>query len=98
MKINEIKEDMQDLEITGKVIQMSETKNVTTRYGPARLSTAVLEDETGSVRLNLWRNQIDKVHVGDTIILRKAFITVFMDNIELNIGKDGSIAVADKQS
>lgn len=97
MKINEIKEGMCDLGITGKIIQMGEIKNVNTRYGPARLSTAILEDETGSVRLNLWRNQIDKVHVCDTIILKKAFAAIFMDNIELNIGRDGSIAVADKQ-
>ncbi len=96
MKINEIKKGMRDLEITGKIIKMGELKQVVTRYGPARLLNATFEDDTGSVGLNLWRDQIDKVHVGDTVTLRKAFATVFMDNIELNIGRDGAIIVTSK--
>lgn len=57
------------------------------------LARAVLEDETGSVCLNLWRDQIDVAKAGDTIVLENAFAREFGGVVEVNIGADGKIAV-----
>jgi len=50
-------------------------------------------DESGKIRLNLWRDQINKVRVGDVVRLENAFINVFNYQNELDLGKDGKLIV-----
>jgi len=93
LKIADIKPDMRGLDITGRIIEMGEVKIVETKFGPARVAQAILRDKTGSIILNLWRNQIDSVKVGDTIRVENAFVRIFRDQLELNVGRDGKITV-----
>jgi len=93
LKISEIKPGMRNIEVEGLVIEKGEKKEVVTRYGPARVSWAILKDETGLIRVNLWRWQADVVHVGDKIRLVNAFVKMFGDRMELNVGGDGKIIV-----
>jgi len=64
-----------------------------TRFGPANLAMAMLEDDTGSVRLNLWRDQIEVAKAGDIIVLENAFAREFGGVVEVNIEADGKLAV-----
>jgi replication factor A1 len=93
LKASEIKADLKQIEISGKISSIGDRREVQTRFGPAALAIAVLEDETGSIRLNLWRGQIDMVKVGDKVVVTNAFSKSFGGQIELNIGHDGSIRV-----
>jgi len=93
LRIADIKIGMRDLRIFGTITHVGEVKSVITRFGAARVAAAKLEDPTGSIRLNLWREQIDLVKVGDNVRLENAFVRVFNQQNELNIGKDGRIIV-----
>ena len=90
-KIRDIKSGMRNLTITGRVVEEEPTKEVMTRYGPAKVAAAMLTDDTGTVRLNLWRDQIEKVRTGDLVTIENAFATTFSGHVELNIGSDGRI-------
>ena len=96
LKISQISGNMRNIEVTGKVIRKGDIKEVETRYGPAKVSWVILEDKTGSIRLNLWRQQIDKAKAGDTVRLVNAFLRVYRDEMELNIGSDGRIEVLEQ--
>ena len=98
VKISQISGNMRNLEITGKIVKKGDTREVKTRYGPAKVSWAILRDETGSIRLNLWRQQIDKLRVGDTVRLVNAFVRVYKGEMELNIGSGGQIDVVERGS
>jgi len=89
---------MLDIALTAKVVWTDDVREVKTKFGPARVSWAILEDETGSIRLNLWRQQIDEVRLGDTVRLVNAFVRVYRDEIELNIGSDGRIEMLEQGS
>jgi len=91
--IAEIREDMRNLTVIGKITHIGETQIVRTRFGEARVAAATLEDQTGSIRLNLWREQTDMVKSGDTVRVEIAFVRVFNYQNELNVGKDGKIVV-----
>ena len=93
MRITEIREGMRNLTVVGRITHVGEARAVTTRFGPARVAIATLEDQTGTIRLNLWRDQIDQVRTGYTVRLENAFVRVFNNQNELNIGKDGKITV-----
>lgn len=93
VKIGEIRPGMRNMKVTGRLKEVGKPREIGTRFGPATLATAILEDETGSVRLNLWRDQIDVAKAGDTIVLENAFAREFGGVVEVNIGADGRIAM-----
>ena len=96
LKISQISGNMRNIEVTGKIVRKGDTREVETRYGPAKVSWAILEDETGSIRLNLWRQQIDRVRVGDKVRLVNAFVRVYRGELELNLGSDGRIELLER--
>lgn len=96
LKIGQITPGMRGITVDAKVVWKGDVREVETKFGPAIVSWAVLEDETGSIRLNLWRQQIDEVRVGDTVRLVNAFVRVYRDEFELNLGSDGRIEVLDR--
>jgi replication factor A1 len=89
---------MRNIELAGKVTRIGDKREVETKFGLAKVAAAVLEDDTGSVRLNLWRWQVDTVKEGDTVLMMNAFAKTFGGQIELNIGGDGKIIVVSRTS
>jgi replication factor A1 len=93
MKINEIKRGMSNISLEAKVIDISETRDVQTRFGKRSVADALLEDETGQISLSLWQDQINKVRVGDIVNITGAFVTEFREKLQLNIPRSGKILV-----
>jgi replication factor A1 len=91
IKISDIQAGMSNIEVRGKLTKLGERRQVQTKFGPADVATATLEDETGSINLSLWRQQIDLVNEGDNIKLTNAFVRTFGGQPILNIGRGGQI-------
>lgn len=83
VKIGDIKAGMQHLDLIAKVI----SKEITPRSADKPHASAVLQDDTGSIVLSLWRDQVEQVNVGDMISLQDAFVYVYKGNPELNTWK-----------
>lgn len=96
VKISEIKPGMRELRVAGTIASIGEIREVATRFGPARVAPAVLQYETGSIRLNLWRTQIDAVKPGDRVELINAFAREFGGQVELDICRDGRLVVIER--
>jgi ssDNA-binding replication factor A large subunit len=96
VQISEIEDGMRELVVEGTVVEKGEPKTVQTRYGPAQLAYAIIDDGTGQIKLNLWRKQIDLVRVGARIRVENAFAKEFRGQVELNVGSNGRIVVLDK--
>jgi len=98
VKICDIQPEMRNIEVTGRIIKIGERRQVQTRFGPADVATATLKDETGSINVSLWRQQIDMVKEGDNVKLIDAFARTFGGKPTLNIGKDGQIIIQKEQT
>ncbi|MDI6798820.1 MAG: OB-fold nucleic acid binding domain-containing protein [Candidatus Aenigmarchaeota archaeon] len=96
MKINEIKRGMSNISLTAKIIDISEPRDVLTKYGRRSVADATLEDETGQVSLSLWQDQINAVAVGDTVNITGAYATEFRDKLQLSIPRSGRIQVVEE--
>jgi replication factor A1 len=96
MKINEIKRGMANISIEGRVIDISEPRQVQTKYGPRNVADAIIEDDSGQVSLTLWEEKIKSISVGNTISINGAFVTFFKDKLQLNIPKTGKIEVLEE--
>jgi replication factor A1 len=92
-KIGEIARGMSNIVVSGKVIDISDPRDVNTRYGRKRVADAVIEDDSGQIKLSLWEGQIDTVSVGDKIAVSGAYVTEFRDTMQLNLPKSGKLEI-----
>jgi len=96
LKIRDLRAGMDGVTTTGRITKISEKMEVETKFGKSHLAVALLVDETESIRLNLWRWQIDLVKVGDIIRIENGFVRSFKDQLELNVGSKGKITLISK--
>ena len=95
MKIKDLRDGMRRINVEAKVINKSDAREVRSRYGNQtyQVADAIVEDETGTIKLTLWNEQIDQVNVGDTVKIENGYITSFRGEIQLNSGKYGTLSV-----
>jgi ssDNA-binding replication factor A large subunit len=79
VKIKDLKPHMDNLTIIVRV--SSKTQPV--RIRGKKYASAIIEDETGKIKLNLWRNQVSQLDVGDCVRIPSFF--VHMRNKEMQI-------------
>jgi len=95
MKISQLKDGMRNVNVSAKVLDISEPREVRSKFGNEtfRVATATIGDETGTIKLTLWNEQIDKVNVDDTVSVENGYIKTFRGEIQLNVGKYGRLNV-----
>lgn len=101
MQIKDLKTDMKQVDVNAKVIEKSPTREVYSRYGynVHRVANVIIADETGTIKLVLWNEQIDAVSVGDTIRIENGYVTTFRGENQLSVGKKyGKLNVAKRKA
>jgi replication factor A1 len=91
MRVADLKPGMRSVNMKVKVVEVSEPRTVQTRYGVARVADAVVEDDSGRVKMSLWNEQVDQVSPGDTIAIENGYTTQFKGSIQVNVGRYGRI-------
>jgi replication factor A1 len=95
VKINELKDGMKRVSVEAKVTEKSETREVLSRFKDQthKVANAIVADETGTIKLTLWNDQINMVNINDTIRIDNGYVTSFRGEIQLNVGKYGTLTV-----
>lgn len=93
MKISELKEGSTKINITAKVVEKEETREVTTRFGHTKVANAVLEDDSGTIVLVLWGEQADKVNEGDSVKIDNGYVKEWNGSLQLSVGKYGKLTI-----
>jgi len=93
VKIGDLKAGMRDIVIKGKVVGKLPVKNVNTINGPAKVAKVIIEDESGIILLNLWNEDIEKVHIGDYLSIKKAYVIKYRGQLQLNVSRRGKIEI-----
>ena len=95
MKIKDLRNGMKHVNVEAKVTEKTDTREVSSRYKDEtyKVATAIVADETGTIKLTLWNEQIDQVNVNDTVKVENGYVTSFRGEIQLNIGKYGKFTV-----
>jgi replication factor A1 len=97
-KVGELTPQSRAVNVTAKVVSKSEIRDIPMgRDGSAhRVCDALVGDETGSIYLTLWDDNIEKVNEEDTLRIENGYVTLFKGNMRLNIGKYGKMATAEE--
>ena len=95
MKIKELQTGLKRVEVEASVVEKGNPRQVQSKFGNEtyNIADAVVQDETGTIKLTLWNEQIDQVNVGDKIKIENGYITSFKGEIQLNIGKYGKLTI-----
>ena len=93
--IKDLQNGQKRVSVEAKVVEKSDVREVKSRFKDEtyRIVDAVVADETGSIKLTLWNEQIELVNVGDNVKIDNGYITSFKGEIQLNVGKFGQLKV-----
>ncbi|MDR2203953.1 MAG: DNA-binding protein [Nitrososphaerota archaeon] len=95
IEIKDLRDGAKRVNVSAKVVEKGDVREVRSKFGDAtyRIVDAVVADETGSIKLTLWNEQIEQVNVGDNIQIENGYVTSFKSEIQLNVGKFGKLTV-----
>jgi replication factor A1 len=92
--IQDLRHGMKKVNIEAKVLETPQCATVQTRYGnSAKVTNALVADETGQIKLCLWNEQADFVNVGDTVQIKNASVSTFKGERQLRLGKNGTVSI-----
>jgi len=67
------------------------------KFGKAgRVCDAEIKDDTGTIKLTLWNEQVDMVNVGDRVSVKNGYVSEYKGDLQLSTGKFGSLEVIGK--
>ncbi len=95
MDIKDLQDGMKRVEVEAQVVDKSPTRQVQSKFRDEvyNVADAIVQDDTGTIKLTLWNEQIDMVNVGDRIKIENGYVTSFKSEIQLNVGKYGKLTV-----
>jgi len=94
MKISELKSGMRRVDLAAKVTEVSQSREVMTRFGEvSRVATAVISDDSGTIKLTLWNENIDKVSPNSQVQIENGYVTTFRGENQLNVGRYGKLTI-----
>jgi replication factor A1 len=97
-KIINLKQKYKNVDLKARVIEISGPKAVHTKFGTqVYVSNVLIADETGTITLCLWNQQINKVSVGDVIKVEKGRVASFRGERQLRLGRSGKISVIEEK-
>jgi len=85
---------MKGVNTKAEITEIPPTKYIITKWGSeAFVSQIKIEDETGSVRLSLWNEQIKLVNIGDEIEVKNCSVTSFANEPQVRLGRKSTLSV-----
>jgi len=92
--IRDLRCGMKRINIRARVLNVPKATLVFTRFGEyARVSNALIADETGAIKLCLWNEKINVVSVDSVIQIENASVSKFRGENQLRLGKNGRLSV-----
>lgn len=95
MNISELKPGMRNVSVTAKVDSVGQPRTVNLKAGGTNtVADAVISDDSGSIKLSLWGDDIDKIQTGDRISIENGYINTFKNENSISVGKFGKLTKA----
>lgn len=91
MKVSELK-PRASATVTVKVLKLGEAKQVTNKDGSLhKVSDVLVGDDTGSILMSLWDDNIGKVNENDVIDVNNGYVSVVRGSMRLTLGREGKM-------
>jgi replication factor A1 len=91
MKISELNVNQGNVEVEGTIKEVSEPRSFNKFGRELKVADAVLEDDSGSVKLSLWNDDADRFKAGDKVKVGNGYVREFQGEKQLTSGKFGKL-------
>lgn len=96
-KIKDLTPQSKRVDVLAKCLDVSEPKDIPGRFGNTRrVAEATLADDTGSIVMSLWDDQIGTIAKEDTLAVKNGYVSLVRGHMRLNVGKYGQLSKAEK--
>jgi replication factor A1 len=95
VKIAELRDGLRRINVEAQVIEVSEPREVSSKFTGEtyKVAEATIKDDSGTIKLVLWNEQIGQVKVNDTVKIENGYIKSFRGEIQLNVGRYGKLTI-----
>jgi replication factor A1 len=91
MKISELFVRQGGVEVEGTIKELNEPR-IFNKFGKElKVADAILEDDSGAIKLTLWNEDIEKIKAGDKVRISKGYVNEYQGEKQLTSGKFGKI-------
>jgi replication factor A1 len=89
MKISDLKINQGNVEVEGVISELGDTRAFN-KYGrELKVANAILKDDSGSIKLTLWNDDVTRFSEGDRIKIVSGYVSEFQGEKQLTSGKFG---------
>ena len=98
-KVKDLTPRSNKVNVLVKVMGVGEPKEIPDRFGgeAKRVADARVGDETGTILLSLWQDQIGSVKEGDVLSIENGYVSLVRGHMHFNVGKYGKMTKSDKE-
>jgi replication factor A1 len=91
-KVRDLTPSSKQVNVHAKVTNVGEAKEVMGKYGdPRKVAEAVIGDETATITLSLWNEQIGSIAKDDVVLIDNGYVSLVRGHMRLNVGRYGSM-------
>jgi replication factor A1 len=95
MEIKDLKANSGNVDLVFEIVEKEEPRTFEKFGKTGSVCNAKVRDETGSVKLTLWNEDIEKVKAGDKVHLQNGWCSEFKDELQISSGKFGKLDVVE---
>ena len=96
MHIKDLKSNQGNVDLVIEIVEKKEARTFNKFGKEGRVCNAVGRDDSGTVTLTLWNEDVDKVNAGDKIHLQNGWCSEFKGEIQISSGKFGKIEIVEQ--
>ncbi len=83
----------QNATLDATITAISAPRDVTTSRGASQVADATLQDDTGTITLTLWGDDIKRFSVGQKVRITDGWVKDFRGKLQVSMGRSGTISV-----
>jgi replication factor A1 len=93
MKISDLTPGTGNVDLEVEVIGVEAAREINKNGRNLRVANVTLKDDSGTMTLVLWNDNIDKVSEGARVKITNGYVNTWQDKPQLTLGKFGTIEV-----
>ncbi|HTT74083.1 MAG TPA: single-stranded DNA-binding protein [Thermoplasmata archaeon] len=92
-KVRDLTPNSKQVNVLVKVITVGEPKEVMGKFGdPRKVCEAVVGDDTATITLSLWNEQIGTIAKDEVILVDNGYVSLVRGHMRLNVGRYGNLS------
>ena len=93
MKISELNPGMGNVSLEAEVVEVEAPREINKMGKVLRVANATIKDDSGTIILVLWNDEIDRVQAGNNVKITNGYVNSWKDKTQLTLGKFGKMEV-----